>query len=140
MLQVFFLGYRLTVIWLWLEEMQFRLFRHFLSRTVPLLGPSTLNSSEFFGPEAVALFSAREKEKQQDGLVQMAMVPPKSSGLKRKSFWRQTGGQAKKHKPASASQPSLSQPQATPCPSFISKEKGLPRSQSPTTFNRQHPR
>ena len=98
------------------------------------------NSSEFFGPEAAALFTAREKEKQQDALVRMAMAPPKSSSPKRKSFRGQTGGQAKKHKPASASQPSLFQPQAMPRPSsFCSKKKGLMHSQGQTTSNRQHP-
>ena len=49
--------------------------------------------------------------------------PPKSSSPKRKRFGGQTYGQAKKQKPASASQPSESQPQATPHPSsFYSKK------------------
>ena len=115
------------------------------SSTLPEWDRATLralpfNSSEFFGPDAAALFTVREKEKQQDALVRIAMVPPKSSGPKRKSFGGQTDGQAKKHKPASASQPSLPQPQATPRPSsFYSKKKALPRSQDWTTSNRQHP-
>ena len=97
------------------------------------------NSSGFFGPEATALFLAREKEKQQDSSVRMVMVVPKSSGPKRKSFGRQTGSQAKKHKQASASQPPQSQPQATPRPSsFYSKKKGLLRSQGRTASIGQH--
>ena len=99
------------------------------SSTLPEQDRATLRalpfcSLEFFGPEAAALFLAREKEKQLDALVRMAMVPPKSPGPKRKRFGGQIGGQAKKHKPASASQPSLSQLQAMPCPfSFYLKKK-----------------
>lgn len=97
------------------------------------------NSSEFFGPEAAALFSAREKVRQQDALERMVLTPSKSSGQKRKYFGGQTSDQSKKHKPSTVPQPSQPRPPATPRSSFFfSKKKRLPRSQGAAS-SRQHP-
>ena len=123
----------------WLEEMQDWLFLCFLSKSTTVRAlPS--NSLEFFGSEAAALFSASDKEKQQDALVQMAVVPSSLPAQRGGAFGDRLAFRPKSVSRLLPSRPSQSQPQPPPCPSsFYSEKKGLLHGQGWTASNRQHP-